>query len=267
MSEDNNTFSVLIVDDEKEACTNLRNMLIEYVDPDINIAGMAYNTSQAEKLISKLNPDAIFLDIEMPNENAFHFLDRIAPFYFEVIFVTAYDEYAIRAFRLNAIDYILKPISIHELVNAYAKLKERLRYKKLIMNGEVSYTELSGQVRAKIKNQKITLKEGGNIEVVEFKDICFVEAQGSYSRILFIKNNTVKEIIMSSTLSDYEELLPTELFYRMHKSYLLNCSLIKKILKDETSQVLIRDNITLPISRRRFASFMDFLKSNDLFYE
>src|SRR5579872_4566369 len=92
------TINVLIVDDEKEACVNLENILKDYVDEGINIVGLAHNAKEAERQINEFAPDAVFLDIEMPNENAFHFLERISPVNFEVIFVTAYDEYAIRAF-------------------------------------------------------------------------------------------------------------------------------------------------------------------------
>src|SRR5579872_2150289 len=113
---------VLIVDDERKACINLRNLLLTYVDKDINIAGIASDTHDAYTQIIKHTPDAVFLDIEMPNENAFHFLERIGPVDFEVVFVTAFDEYAVRAFKLNALDYILKPISVSELRNAHAKL-------------------------------------------------------------------------------------------------------------------------------------------------
>src|ERR1700689_5825299 len=125
MPSDNALLNVLIVDDEMEACDNLKNILMEYVDKEINIAGIANNTREAEAQINNFLPDAVFLDIEMPNENAFHFLSRISPFGFEVIFVTAYDEYAIKAFKLNAVDYILKPISIAELTAAVQKLKEK----------------------------------------------------------------------------------------------------------------------------------------------
>src|SRR6202012_3296754 len=114
------------------ACINLKNILREYVDREINVVGVANNTREAEKQITRFSPNAIFLDIEMPNENAFHFLTRISPFEFEVIFVTAYDEYAVKAFKLNAVDYILKPISIEEVSNAVTKAKEHIAYKKLI---------------------------------------------------------------------------------------------------------------------------------------
>ncbi len=267
MPSDHGLLNVLIVDDEMEACNNLQHILKEYVDQEINIVGIANNTKDAEAAIARSTPAAVFLDIEMPNEDAFHFLARIAPFDFEVIFVTAYDEYAVKAFKLNAVDYILKPISITELTQAVQKLKEKLRYKSILAENSVSYTEISNQVTNKIKGQRITLKDSNSIEVVEFRNIYFVEAQGSYVRILFLKGNEIKEITLSGSLTDYEELVPSELFYRIHKSYLINCIHVKKILKDEYSQVVIQDTYTLPISRRRYVPLLQFLKSNDYYHE
>ncbi len=259
--------SVLIVDDEKKACINLKNFLIEYVDPLINIVGVANSTHEAEEMIYKLAPNAVFLDIEMPHENAFHFLNRISPFNFEIVFVTAFDEYAIKAFKLNAIDYILKPISISELVKAVQKLKEKISYKKIVAEKNTSFTELSYNVANKIKPHKITLKDANGSEVIDFRDIYFIEAQSSYSRIIFFKENGIRELTMSSPLSDYEELLPNDLFFRVHRSYLINCAHVKKILTDGSSQVLIKGNFTLPVSRRRYASLIEFLKSNEYQYE
>lgn len=263
MSNSRASVSVLIVDDEKKACINLKNLLLEYVDPEINICGIANDTKEAETQIEKLSPDAVFLDIEMPNENAFHFLERISPVNFEVIFVTAYDEYAIKAFKLNALDYILKPISIIELRNAFAKLKDKIRYKKIINDRSVSYRELSDEVANKIKHQKITLKDINVTETVHFKDIFFVEAQGSYSRIVYVKDKTIKEMVMSSPLSDYEEILPGDQFYRIHRSYLINCAQIQKIFSDGSNQVVMKNNLTIPVSRRRYAALLDFLENND----
>jgi len=256
-------FKVIIVDDEKKACANLKNILLEFVDPGIVIAGIANSTAEAEIEISVHEPDAVFLDIEMPNENAFHFLERIAPFDFEVVFVTAYEEYAIKAFRLNAIDYILKPISITELKGAVQKLKDKIRYKKILADKNTSYTELSEQVSNKVKPIKILLKDIHTMEFVDFNDIYFVEAQGSYSRIVFSKNQVVKEMVLSNPLSDYEELLPTEQFFRIHRSYLINCAHIKKIQSDGSNQVIMKDDLAIPVSRRRNASLLLFLESHD----
>ena len=251
---------VLIIDDEKRACTNLKNILIEYVDPTINIVGLAYTTQEAEEYIISCSPDAVFLDIEMTNENAFDFLHRISPINFEVIFVTAFDEYAVRAFKLNAIDYILKPISILELKNAVQKLKEKLKFKKIIAENTILYNEISSQVANKAKHHSIKLN---GPEIIDFRDIYFIEAQSSYSRFVINKDRIKKEIIMSYPLSDYEEILPVSMFFRIHRSYLINCIHIKKILNDENCFVKLNSDITLPVSRRRYPLLLEFLKNND----
>ena len=263
MSSIAHNIKALIVDDENKACINLRSLLLEYVDPDLNIAGIANSTREAEELVEKHKPDVLFLDIEMPNENAFAFLERISPVAFEVIFVTAYDEHALKAFKLNAIDYILKPISIPELRNAYLRLKEKLGFKKLYAEQQLSYQELSAQVINKSRNHKITLRDSSSIEVVDFSDIIFVEAQSSYSRILFIKNGQGREMLLSNPLSEYEELLPDNMFYRIHRSYLINCSQIKKISADNGGQVTMKNGQLIPVSRRRYASLITFLENND----
>src|SRR4051812_17864958 len=214
LPEELKPINVILVDDEQEACINLQNILQTYVDEPINIMAVAYNTRDAEQLVRNLQPDALFLDIEMPNENSFQFLSRISPFHFEVIFVTAYDEYAIKAFKLNAIDYILKPVSISELRTAIERLRLRLREKK-ILSGLFSYPELSELVYNRSDHLRIVLKNGNEVEVVEFKDIYFLEAQASYCRIVFLKNKEVKELTMSYPLSEYEDLLPADAFFRI----------------------------------------------------
>ena len=259
MPATNEIIKVLIVDDEKKACSNLRSILSEFVDVKINVAGIAHSGVEAGRLVSEMSPDAIFLDIEMPNENAFEFLARISPFNFEVIFVTAYDEYAVRAFRLNAIDYILKPISINELKNAVLKLREKLLYKKMAASGAIEYDVLAEQFFNKAKHNSITLKDINGIEVVPFKNIYYVEAQSSYSRVVFVKNAEVKEMTVTNPLSYYEDVLPTEVFFRIHRSYLINCTQLKKILNEE---VIANDGFAIPVSRRRYNSLIDFLKTN-----
>ena len=259
----NVSIKVLIVDDENKACANLRNILVEYIDPNINIVGIANNTREAATLIEKHNPDVVFLDIEMPKENAFQFLERNMPLAFEMVFVTAYDHYALRAFRLNAVDYILKPISIRELVAAYEKLKSRLVLKTLVSEKEVDYSEVEDQVFNKIKPHRIVFKNSSGIEWVDFSDIYFIEAQGSYSRVVFLKDNSVKEMVMCNPLVEYEEILPDELFFRVHRSFLVNCMHINSIENTETNQSVLVRNYTVPVSRRRFSALVDFLKCNN----
>ena len=267
MSNSEGQLNVLLVDDEIEACRNLKSILLEYVDPNINIVGVAHSTADAERQLEIHNPDAVFLDIEMPNENAFQFLERVSPVHFEVIFVTAYDEYAIKAFKLNAVDYILKPISITELTNAVAKLKDRVKYKSMLGagGGGTEFSEVSKQITSKAKINKITLKGNNNVELVGFKDIIYVEAFGKYSKVFFVKNNVITDILTSYGISDYEELLPNMLFYRIHKSFLINCDQIKQIHKDDSTSLTMHYGITIPVSRRRFSSLLEFLQTKPVF--
>lgn len=253
---------VLLVDDEQEACNNLQNILLEYIDKDIEIIGSAYNTREAEAKITAFRPDAIFLDIEMANENAFQFLERIQPINFEIIFVTAYDEYAIRAFKLNAVDYILKPISIDELAEAVKKLREKLTLKKLLHQQTSAYGELAEQIIDKKKQHQIILRDKNDLEVVPFKNIIYVKAMGSYSKIFFLKDGQEKNLIMSRSIADYEEMLPGYSFFRAHKSYLINCQYVKRILKDDQLSVLLTSGAILPVSRRRLTEMIQFLKNH-----
>jgi two-component system LytT family response regulator len=255
--------SVLIVDDENKACANLKNILIEYIDPNINIVGIANSTREADALIARHKPDVIFLDIEMPQENAFRFLERNMPIPYEVVFVTAYDHYAVKAFRLNAVDYILKPISIRELVSAYEKVKSRLVLKSVVSGKDVPYAEIADQVFNKVRPQRITLKNSSGIEWIDFADLFFIEAQSSYSRVVFLKDGTIKEMTMSNPLSEYEEILPEEIFFRVHRSFLVNCKHISAIENSDANQAVSVANYSVPVSRRRFAALVEFLKCNN----
>jgi len=266
MPDKNSALTFLIIDDEKGACDNLKNILSEYADGGIKILGTANDTTDAEKLIKELNPDAVFLDIAMPGENAFQFLERIFPYNFEIIFVTAYDEFAIKAFKLNAVDYIQKPIRIPELLDAIKKLRERIEYKQYARYKEYEINAVK-QIATKELPQKIVLKSLNHTEIVDFKDIYFIEGQGNYCKISFNKSGVEKEIVTSGLINGYEELLPAWTFYRVHKSYLVNCKHINDIKSDDkySYAVVMKNNCKLLVSRRRLAGFIQFLKENNFY--
>lgn len=252
----------IIVDDEKIACKNLQSILAQ-CNSNINVSGIEHNTKDAELLINDICPHVVFLDIHMPNENAFLFLERIHPRNFEVIFVTAYDEFAIRALRLNAVDYILKPICNSEIDIAIQRLTERLLQAN---NQRDNYTELATHSANKTVLSKITFKDLGTLEIVDFKDLFFIEAKGSYANVAFKKGNTDKSILISHSISEYEEILHGTLFFRIHKSYLVNCQHINEIIKEDNNYfVQIAGKFLLPVSRRRYPDLMLFLKSTILF--
>ncbi len=255
--------NVIIVDDEDDACRNLQKTLVEYIDHGINVNSIAHSTAEAERQIALHKPDVVFLDIEMPEENAFDFLDRIFPFNFEVIFVTAYDEYAIRAFRLNAVDYILKPISIEEVSNAVKKARERLAYKQIVEE-KGGYSTLLNNIQNKAKPDKIKLKDNTSFDIVDFADILYVEAKGSYSSVCFIKDRqTEKRILTSSTLNEYEDMFPMDVFCRIHRSLLVNCRQVKKIMNGDNCFVLMNNKERLQVSRRRIPDLMLHFKNNN----
>lgn len=256
--------NVLLVDDEKEARNNLQQLLHRQHEQDIRIIGQAQNTREAEQIISEQMPHAVFLDIEMPGENALRFLERLAPFSFEVIFVTAYDVHAIKAFRLNAIDYLLKPIHPLELSMAVGKLLERLQYKYLTTDNDWRYKELNGQISGRNSPQKITLRDTQSLEIVDFRDILFLEAKGSYCRVVFRANGAEKSMTMSYNLAEYEELLPSHMFLRIHRSYLVNVLHIRQLTKGESAQLVLHNGTLLPVGRRRLNNVIDFLKSSRL---
>jgi two-component system, LytTR family, response regulator len=252
---------VIIVDDEIDAGKNLQKILLEYVDPGIHILGVVNGTKDAEKMILQQTPDIVFLDIEMPHENAFDFLERINPVHFEVIFVTAYDEYAVRAFKLNAVDYILKPISIEEVRQAVKKALERIAFRNMM--GEKTETgNFHPDLISRSRLDKIRLRDNTGFEIVDFKDILYVEARGSYSSVCFLKDsNTPKNIITGTSLNEYEELFPNDFFCRAHRSYLVNCMHVKKVLADDNSFVIMKNGDKLPVSRRRIPELMEFFKN------
>ncbi len=253
--------NVIIVDDEIDACRNLRKTLLEFLDdPWINVAGTAQSTKVAEALITEHQPDVVFLDIEMPNENAFDFLERIGPVFFDVVFVTAYDEYAIKAFRLNAIDYILKPIGIDEVSRAVGRARERAIYKRI--SGPTGlYNEIGRSLKTHEKLNKLKLKDSTGFYVVDFKDILYAEASGSYSVIWFLADDkSEKNILTSTSLNEYEALLPDDIFCRVHRSYLVNCMHVKKVLNEDNSFVIMKNKAQLPVSRRRISDLNLFFK-------
>jgi len=252
---------VLIVDDEARACKNLEHILKENHADSIRIAGVAHNTLEAETLIKETRPDAVFMDIEMPGENGCHFLERLAPFDFDVIFATAYDAFAIKAFKLNAVDYILKPIGAAEVGQAVLKLKERHSIRHLKNNKEM-YGELNQLLSGSKQAHKIILRENNNIEAVLFRDIIYIEGKGSYSNVCFRNKGNTRNMLVSHHIAVYETLLPMSRFFRTHKSYIVNSDHIDKVSAGKSGYtVMLKDGHCLPVGRRRYTELLSFLKN------
>jgi two-component system, LytTR family, response regulator len=240
--------NVIIVDDEPNARENLRILLERHI-PGLSVKAMAGSVQDAVREVEKHRPDLVFLDIEMPHENGFAFLEKFTDIDFDVIFVTAYDQYAVKAFKFSAADYILKPVDVDELCEAVEKVVSkkqksgRKNVKTLVENKKLNGTG----------NKKLVLSLSDQFLFVELKDIIRLEAEDYYTWF-YISNRD--RILISKNLGEYEELLTEHDFYRVHKSHLINLSHIQKVLKGDGGCVVMTDNSQIPISKVKKNEFM-----------
>ncbi|MGD8780433.1 MAG: LytTR family DNA-binding domain-containing protein [Ignavibacteria bacterium] len=227
----------VIIEDEPLAIENLKYYLKDY---PITIAGSAYRIKEAVKLIRKEKPDIVFLDINLSGENGFDLLDKIE-INFKLVFVTAYDEYALRAFEVNALDYLVKPLSKSRIAKTVKRLLDGNR-------SDMADNKFTIE-------DKIFLSGNNKAHFVKIKDICCIEAESCYSKIFLANGN---QIVISRTLKKWEEILPQNEFIRVHRSYLLNINCIKEIKKRNNGTYCVYFNeIDKPIEiSRRYASLL-----------
>lgn len=247
-------FNAIIVDDEAKSCKLLNNLVKEYC-PDVKIKGMANSVAEALSLISTQKPDILFLDIQLNGQDGFNLLDKVSEKNFQVIFTTAFEQYAHKAFRYNAQDYLLKPIHIDELQTAVEKVKERLedqKHEDALKNIAEGYTALNTN---QTTEKSIGLSTQSGFIFIKIKDILYCKAEGNYCEI-YIDPGNKKELI-TKTLKEFEELLVTHNFFRIHRSYLINMRRIKSYLRTQATDnfdgdggsVIMDNNAKLPVSR------------------
>lgn len=240
----------VIIDDEAKARRILESFITEYC-PGVTVSGMAPDVVQGVKLIQKEKPDIVFLDIEMPGYNGFQLLEFFDEINFEVVFVTAYSEFALKAFQVSAVDYLLKPLQIDQLINAVEKA-EKLRGGSLIK--ERLETLKANLEEKKIKKIVVPVSEGSLF--IDVKDITHLKAEGSYVNI-FLKDGN--KILVSKNIKDYETQLTTEEgFFRTHRSFLVNIHYIASVLPD-SSEATLQNKQTISIARERKNDFLAFL--------
>ncbi len=234
---------VVIVDDEKDAVSSLELMLNEFC-PGTTIIGKAFSVIDAIKEIQNKKPDLVFLDIEMPHGTGFDILESIPDRKFAVIFTTAHNDYAIKAIKASALDYLLKPVDIEELQNAIKKAEEQIQ-KSIFptLNKEISVSQIP---------KKIAVQSSNSTEFVNIDEIIRLEAEGSYSNIFLINN---KKIIASKNLKEFQNMLPQNMFYRAHNSHLINLLQVKRFLRNE-GMVEMNDGSSITLSRRNRDEFI-----------
>lgn len=248
----------LIIDDEPDACRNLDILLRKYCSDVMGQISQTTSTLEAERLLKEIDPHIVFIDIEMPAENAFQFLERIGTRnHFYTIFVTAYDEYAIRAIKINALDYILKPVCEEELTTAVGRVWELVRAAPAgTKSPELHLPSVDKE------QERIVLRSHGDRVLLDFSNIIYIQAEGSYSRFFYYEHGAVKKFLTSYTLQYYQELLSDTAFFRCHKSYLIHLKHLSGILAPGSLEITMDDGSVLPLSRRRYALLNSLIQKN-----
>ncbi|SFU51014.1 two component transcriptional regulator, LytTR family [Pustulibacterium marinum] len=240
--------NAIIIEDESVSRDILRNYTQKYC-PDVTIVAEAANIKEGLELINKHQPDFIFLDVEMPYGNAFDLLDQIPDRNFEVIFVTAYNHYAIDALNQHAAYYLMKPIDIDELIKAVQYISE-IHEKEQQLHDEVL------QPRVAKTDGKITIPQQDGFEVIAVDSIYFCKADDNYTE-LFFEN---KKLLVSKTLKYFDDLLTDFSFVRVHKSYLVNVSKVIKYKKGKGGSVVLSNGKEIMVSASKKSDLLSYFQ-------
>lgn len=255
----------LIIDDETSGRDNLRSMLVKHC-PDVLITGEASSADEAFHAVQLQSPDVVFLDIEMPRKNGFDFLAMIKKPRFFVVFVTAYNQYALRALKANAVDYLLKPIVLAELKAAVGKIGvlHSTRQSKLASE---SYAQVLANLILTVKEQStvtkpmplqtIAIHHSKGFKIIDTRDIIHIKADSNYSE-LFLPDK--KKLVSAQPLKHFEDILDPELFFRVHHSHIINLSYLYEYTTEEGGHVILKDGSRVEVSRRRAAEFIEFIE-------
>ena len=241
--------TAILIDDESSSRNSLRQKLVTHC-PDITIVAECENGEDGIKAIQSHNPNIVFLDVEMPRMNGFVMLQQLEQRSFELIFTTAYDHYAISAIRFSALDYLVKPIEIKTLKEAVERAREKIQTD--FPNQRIE-TLLHNLIDEKNLHNRIAIPSLEGLQFIEITDIIYLEAESNYS-FIYLQNAT--RITVSKTLKDFEELLPSHTFIRIHHSYIINKNHVRKYLKGEGGQVLMSNGKLLDVARRKKEDFM-----------
>lgn len=240
----------IIVDDENNASEFLEKMLKRYFPNKFYVCDLCESIDDAIIAIKNHQPDLVFLDIQMPNKNGFELFKELKNPQFEVIFTTAHAEFAIEAIKKSALDYLLKPINYLDLLGAVTRFENKIKKENQQKQINVLLENIdSGEVAHK----KMAISTDTGIEFVKYNAIVFLEAQNNYTKVNLVDGTS---IIASKTLKYFDDLLPSELFFRIHKTYLINMNFVKRFFKIDDYLVELTTGQKLPISYRKKNEFI-----------
>lgn len=238
----------VMIDDDESNLSSLTEKLNKHC-PQVEIIARCSNAAEGIKAIDSRRPDIVFLDIEMPVMNGFVMLQQLSYKDFELIFVTAYDHYAIKAIRYSALDYLVKPVEIEELKNAVAKAAINHSRKDRGLQLELLLEYLD-----KKSTRRITIPTSDGLQFIDLENIVYFEASNNYTNVYLADQ---QKYLVTRTLKDFEQILPAETFLRIHHSTIINRDFIEKYIRGEGGQVLMRNGIVLDVSKRKKIEFLE----------
>ena len=251
------TTKIIIVDDEEGARESLSNIIDQYF-LKAKVIAKADNIEAAHRKITTYKPDLVLLDIEMPFGSGFDLLNKFDKIDFDIIFITAYDHYALKAIKYAALDYLLKPVDLDELRQAIKKHQEKPREEDDRQKSYDTFMDnLQHPENHKGNGRKVGLPDGGGLTFVNLDEILRCESEGNYTNIYLTSG---KKILVAKTMGEYEEQFKGENFFRIHRSHLINVNHLKKFVKGgSSSHVLMSDGSKADVSRRKKSEFIEFL--------
>lgn len=244
----------IIIEDEQQAAVLLEGMLAE-IDPTIRVLDKCHDLPTGVKSIKKLSPDIVFLDIELPMYNGIQLLDFFDPedVNFHIIFTTASNEYAVRAFEMSAIDYLMKPLQEEKLRASLEKIARKTQ------GGTRGTLPVLKQNFQRDGDRKIVVPVANGFEILNLRDICYFKAEGSYTQIYFASNTT---LLVSKNLKHFEFILEgISNFIRIHRSFIVNINFAKKIFRKDGGTLLLENNIELPLAEDKVQMILEALNN------
>lgn len=245
------TSTAVIIDDEKPGRDHL-SALLRRVCPDIEVVGTAENVENGVGIITDSNPDIVFLDINMPGESGFDVLDQLECREFALIFVTAHDEFALQAIKSRTVDYLLKPLDIDDLISAVEKAREYISIKR--RSNEKSFPNKS----ISIGDHAVTIPAASGLKIVRVKDIVYLRARDNYTFIHLLENPS--GMLLSKNLGQMEKELPDSIFFRSHKSFLINMLCLTEYRRELEEGLIMSNGDCVKVSRRKKPELLQRLR-------
>lgn len=249
------TRKAVLVDDETD-CTDVLSWMLKEHCPSIEVIAVFNKPDEAMKNIPELKPELLFLDIEMPRINGFQLIEKLMPVSYPVIFTTAYDKFAVKAFRYSAMDYLMKPIDKTDLINAVNKFENKLpdsglnhSLEFLLQNLKLSQTQIP----------KLAIPTQDGLIFIEISDIVSCESDSNYTTFYLLSG---EKIIASKTMKEFQDILEENHFFRVHHSHIISLNLISKYVRGDGGYVIMKTGASIPVSRTRKDEFLERLSGH-----